>query len=103
MEQIRSRRGSSDYRAANGVMRDILVKVINEGYESQLRQIRSRVVLLWGEDDTEVPPAVAETALRVMRQAGGAAELEILPGVGHLVPVQAPDAISRVIEGVLRS
>ena len=103
MEQIRSRRGSSDYRAANGVMRDILVKVINEGYESQLRQIRSRVVLLWGEDDHEVPPAVAETALRVMRQAGGAAELEILPGVGHLVPIQAPDAISRVIEGVLRS
>jgi pimeloyl-ACP methyl ester carboxylesterase len=103
MEQIRRRRGSTDYRAASGVMRDILVKLINEGYEPQLRQIRSRVVLLWGEDDREVPVEVAEMALRVMRQSGAAAELEILPGVGHLVPVQAPEAMRRVIEGVLRS
>jgi pimeloyl-ACP methyl ester carboxylesterase len=103
MERIRGHRGSPDYRAASGVMRDILVKVINEGYESQLRQIRSRVVLLWGEDDQEVPVEVAEMALRVMRQSGAAAELEILPGVGHLVPVQAPEAMRRVIQGVLRS
>jgi pimeloyl-ACP methyl ester carboxylesterase len=103
MELIRGRRGSPDYRAASGVMRDILVKVINEGYEPQLRQIRSRVVLLWGEDDQEVPVEVAEMALRVMRQSGAAAELEILAGVGHLVPVQAPEAMRRVIAGVLRS
>jgi len=103
MDQIRSRRGSADYRAASGVMRDILVKVINEDYEEQLRQIRSRVHLIWGEEDREVPPVVAEKALRVMRQAGVAAELEILPGVGHLVPIQSPDAITRAVEGVLRS
>lgn len=102
MEQIRRRRGSADYRAASGVMRDILVKVINESYESELRQIRSRVLLLWGEQDREVPPAVAEKALRVMRRAGVAAELEILTGVGHLVPLQAPEAIRRAIEGVLQ-
>jgi pimeloyl-ACP methyl ester carboxylesterase len=41
--------------------------------------------------------------LRVMRQSGAAAELEILAGVGHLVPVQAPEAMRRVIAGVLRS
>jgi pimeloyl-ACP methyl ester carboxylesterase len=102
MEQIRRRRGSADYRAASGVMRDILVRVINEDYESELRQIRSRVLLLWGEEDREVPPIVAETALRVMRQAGVAAELEILPGVGHLVPLEAPESIRRAVEGVLR-
>lgn len=103
MEQIRSRRGSADYRAASGVMRDVLVKSINESYESQLRQISSRVLLLWGEEDREVPPMVAETAMRIMRQAGVAAELEILPGVGHLVPLQAPEAMRRAVEGVLRS
>jgi pimeloyl-ACP methyl ester carboxylesterase len=83
-------------------MRDILVRVINEDYESEMRQIRSRVLLLWGEEDREVPPIVAETALRVMRQAGVAAELEILPGVGHLVPLEAPESIRRAVEGVLR-
>ena len=30
MEEIRRSRGSADYRAASGVMRDILVKVVNE-------------------------------------------------------------------------
>jgi pimeloyl-ACP methyl ester carboxylesterase len=37
-----------------------------------------------------------------MRQAGVAAELEILPGVGHLVPLEAPESIRRAVEGVLR-
>ena len=36
MERIRRERGSADYRAASGVMRDILVKAIHESYEPQL-------------------------------------------------------------------
>jgi len=103
MEEIRRSRGSADYRAATGVMRDILVKVINEGYEPQLKELRNRVVLLWGEDDHEVPVTVAEQALRIIRQAGGTAELELLPGVGHLIPTQAPEAISRVLAEELGS
>jgi pimeloyl-ACP methyl ester carboxylesterase len=46
---------------------------------------------------------VAEQALRIIRQAGGTAELEVLPGVGHLVPTQAPEAISRVLAEELES
>jgi pimeloyl-ACP methyl ester carboxylesterase len=102
MEEVRRSRGSADYRAANGVMRDILVKVVNEGYESQLKELRNRVLLVWGENDGDVPVAVAETALRIIRQAGGTAELEVLPGVGHLVPTQAPEAIARVLAEELR-
>jgi len=83
-------------------MRDILVKVVNEGYEPQLRELRNRVLLVWGENDGDVPVAVAETALRIIRQAGGTAELEVLPGVGHLVPTQAPEAIARVLAEELR-
>lgn len=103
MEEIRRSRGSADYRATTGVMRDILVKVINEGYERELQHLRSRVLLLWGENDHEVPVGVAEKALQVIRQAGGSAELEVLPGVGHLVPTQAPEAIARVLTEELRS
>ncbi len=103
MEEIRRSWGSADYRAANGVMRDILVKVVNEGYEPQLRKLRNRVLLLWGENDNDVPVAVAEKALGIIRQAGGTAELEVLPGVGHLVPTQSPEAITRVLAEELRS
>jgi pimeloyl-ACP methyl ester carboxylesterase len=82
MEAIRRSRGSADYRAATGVMRDILVRLVNETYEDQ-------------------PVAVAETSLRLIRQAGGSAELEVLEGVGHFVPTEAPDAITRVLGEVM--
>jgi pimeloyl-ACP methyl ester carboxylesterase len=44
---------------------------------------------------------IAEKALRLIRQAGGSAELEVLQGVGHFVPTEAPDAITRVLEEVM--
>ncbi len=102
MEEIRRTRGSADYRAASGVMRGILVRVVNESYEPQLKMLRNRALLLWGENDHEAPVAVAEQALRVIRQAGGTAELEVLPGIGHLVPTQAPEALARVLAEELR-
>ena len=103
MEEIRRSRGSADYRAATGVMREILVKVVNESYEDELTRLKSRVILLWGEDDGEVPVAVAERSLRIIRQAGGSAELEVLPGIGHLLPTQAPETISRALAEELRT
>jgi pimeloyl-ACP methyl ester carboxylesterase len=101
MEEIRRNRGSADYRAAAGVMRDILVKVVNESYETELSRLGSHVLLLWGADDQEVPVPVAERSLRLIREAGGSAELEVLPGVGHFVPTQASDAIARVLGEVM--
>jgi pimeloyl-ACP methyl ester carboxylesterase len=82
-------------------MRDILVKVVNESYETELSRLGSHVVLLWGADDQEVPVPVAERSLRLIREAGGSAELEVLPGVGHFVPTQASDAIARVLGEVM--
>jgi pimeloyl-ACP methyl ester carboxylesterase len=103
MEEIRRSRGSPDYRAATGVMREVLVRVIGESYEPELRRLRSRVYLLWGGQDREVPVAVAEAALRAIREGGGNAELEVLPGVGHLLPLEAPDDLRRVVEEALAS
>lgn len=97
LEEERRRRGSADYRAATGVMRDILVKVVNESYESQLSALSSPVRLIWGEDDREVPVSVAETARSLIRDAS----LEVLPEVGHFVTAQAPDALRRAIEDAL--
>jgi pimeloyl-ACP methyl ester carboxylesterase len=101
IEEMRRSRGSADYLAAEGVMRDVLVKVVNESYEPELARLQSRVMLLWGAEDDEVPVTVAEEALRLIRQGGGSAELEVLAGIGHHVPIQAPEAISRVLEEVM--
>ncbi len=93
LEREKRRRGSADYRAVTGMMRDILVKVVNESYEGQLSRITHPVQLLWGEEDTEVPLSVAEAAQALLEES----TLEVLPGVGHFVPIQAPDAIRDAI------
>lgn len=93
MEEIRRARGSADYRAATGVMRDVLVTVVNESYEAQLGVIENPVVLLWGADDEEVPVAIAEEADRLLADSS----LRIVPGVGHFLPTQAPETLNSVI------
>ncbi len=95
LEREKRSRGSADYRAATGVMRDILVKVVNESYEGQLSRIESPVHLLWGSEDREVPVSVAESASALLSEV----TLQVLPGVGHMVPIQAPEALRRAIDG----
>lgn len=97
LEREKRRRGSDDYRAVSGVMRDILVKVVNETYEGQLMRISVPVQMLWGERDEEVPLSVAEAAQALIPDSS----LEVLDGVGHFVPLEAPEALRAAIEKAL--
>jgi pimeloyl-ACP methyl ester carboxylesterase len=89
MEAARQRFGSADYRAAQGIMRQVHVRSVNETYEEQLDAVRCPVHLVWGADDTAAPPEVAERALA--RVAEG--DLVVFPGVGHMTPLLIPDAL----------
>lgn len=97
MERRRRRTGSADYRAATGVMRDILVKVIKETYEDQLAGLAADVLLLWGADDHEVPVEVAHRASRLV--AGS--RVEVVEGVGHHLPLEAPKRLHDAVEAFL--
>jgi pimeloyl-ACP methyl ester carboxylesterase len=89
LERARRQYGSADYRAATGVMRDVLVMTVNESYEQLLPTIECPTRLLWGADDTEVPVSVAEAALGLLSDA----RLRVVPGIGHHLPSVAPSAI----------
>lgn len=103
IEDLRRRHGSSDYRAAKGVMRDILVKVINESYEEQLAALNSDVLLLWGENDEDVPLVVAQEAARIIERAGNTGvRVSIVEGVGHHLPIESPEAIRHAMGSLLR-
>jgi pimeloyl-ACP methyl ester carboxylesterase len=101
MESVRRRRGSADYRAATGVMREVLVTVVNESYERELAGLGAPVRLVWGSEDRETPPAVAERARLLLESAGVPVVLEVVPGAGHLLPMERPEAIRRAVEEVL--
>jgi pimeloyl-ACP methyl ester carboxylesterase len=94
---MKKNRGSADYRAATGVMRDILVKVVNEEYREELARQTKPVKLLWGENDREVPIAVANESARLIVAGGGEADVEVVDDVGHHLPTQAPDSLRAAV------
>lgn len=94
LEREKRRRGSADYRAATGVMRDTLVRVVNESYEDRLPEVACPVRLVWGAADSEVPLEVAHRARALVKDA----DLDVVEGCGHDVPGEAPDRIRAAIE-----
>ena len=70
LDRARNRFGSADYRAAEGVMRSVLVEAVGESYEAELAVLSCPVRLVWGEDDTEVPVSVARSAAAMLEAAG---------------------------------
>lgn len=95
MEELRQQHGSPDYRAATGTMRATFVKILAESYAAELANIAAPVDLLWGEGDTEVPLEVARRSEAMFPDAA----LVTLPGVGHLTPTEAPEALRQLVVG----
>lgn len=81
LEAQKQRRGSADYRAANGVMRDILVKVIGEDYRDDLAKITVPVRMVWGEHDTAAPADAGLAASKLIPTA----TFRAVPGAVHLL------------------
>lgn len=94
IEAARQKYGSSDYRRASGILRDVLVISVNESYEKELSNLDVPVTLLWGEEDREVPLDVARRASGYMSTTH---TMQSLPGVGHLVPSDAPGELANVV------
>jgi len=97
LESAKSRFGSADYRAATGVMRDVLVTVVNEQYPNELALLECPVELVWGADDREVPVSMARRAAALIP---GDANLTIVEGVGHHIPLRRPDTLKAAIEAL---
>ncbi len=98
MEAARQRHGSTDYRNASGVMRDVLVANVNESYEPELGQLRVPVAMVWGGDDKEVPVDIAERASALLLSPH---TLRVVAGIGHLLPTEAPHELVVTVHGAL--
>ena len=95
VDRLRKRGGSADYRAAAGVMRDVLVRVVNEDYRDSLERLRMPVHLVWGADDDAAPVAGARLAADLVPGA----QLQVVPGAGHLLEGALAQAVrAKVLE-----
>jgi pimeloyl-ACP methyl ester carboxylesterase len=97
MDRWRRHHGSADYRAAEGVMREVLVRLVNERYDDALAAVRCPVELVWGDDDADAPVEVAQA----LTQRIPGATLTVCPGAGHLTPLTAPRALRTAVERTL--
>lgn len=93
---FRPKFGSKDYLAA-GPMRAILVRSVQEDITSELFQLKTSTLLLWGERDTETPLEMAVRMQKIIPKA----QLISLPFAGHLLAEESPSLCAHFIEKFL--
>lgn len=98
LERYRQKYGSDDYRAATGVMRDVLVTLVGESYGDALSNVVCPVEMVWGGTDT-VAPVVITSKINAALPHG--ANLVVCDGVGHMMPTSAPGELRAAIERLL--
>ncbi|MDD6224352.1 MAG: alpha/beta hydrolase [bacterium] len=84
---------SDDYRNLTTNMRETFKNIVNYDLSDYLKNIRSRVLLIWGNQDTATPIRDA----RIMNRSIADSELIILDKVGHFPYLERPDLINRII------
>ncbi len=89
--------GSADYLDA-GPMRQIFVRVINEDLQSAAAAITVPTLLIWGQYDQDTPLADG----RLLAAKIPHSKLEVVPGAGHFVYLDAPDVTARYVEEFLK-
>ena len=68
-----------------------------EDYTSVLEKLDIPVQIIVGEHDAISPPSVAEQMYRRCRRG----TMKVVPGAGHLTPIEAPHEVSKAIEEFL--
>ncbi len=96
LDWARRRYGSADYNSAGGVMRDVLVKVVNESYLAELAACSMPVELVTGELDTAAPPDAAMAASAQAEMV----EAVVVAGAGHMLPLTHPKEIVAALERI---
>ncbi|NLY84958.1 MAG: alpha/beta hydrolase [Tissierellia bacterium] len=79
LEKFYKKFGSTDYREASGVMRKILVTVVNENLFPLLSKIKAPTLLIWGDEDTATPLYMAKIMEKEIEDSG----LVVFEGAGH--------------------
>ncbi len=96
-EKLKRMMGSEDYRNASGVMRDTLVKVVNDDVSSLLDKIDCPTFLFWGKDDDATPLWMGQEMEKRMRNAG----LAVIENEGHYAYFYQQQIFCRALDSFL--
>lgn len=99
LDAERRKRGSADYNAAQGIVRDIFVTLVNEDYRDVMARVAAPVRMVWGENDTSAP---ADAGLAASKLIPGAT-FRVVPGAGHLLDGALVPAVRQELLALLES
>lgn len=79
LERVKGIFGSSDYKNASDIMRQVMVKVVNEDLRHLLPGIKPPTLLIWGENDQATPVSDGKLMEKLIPDAG----LVVFQNAGH--------------------
>lgn len=97
LEEFRNKYGSDDYQKSSGIMRKILVTVVNENIKPLLKDIKAETLLIWGENDEDTPVYMGEIFEKEIPGSG----LVVLKDSGHFSYIDDYGTFSAVINSFL--
>ena len=90
--------GSQDYKDSEGIMRQTMVKVINDDLSHLLPLIKAPSLLIWGENDQDTPVYMGQEMEKAIPDSG----LVIIKGAGHYSYLDNYDQFRAVIKVFLK-
>ena len=96
-EKMRGKVGSADYKNASPVMRQTMVRALNEDLTPLLSGIRVPTLLIWGENDTATPLSDGQRMEKSIPDAG----LVVLKGAGHFAFAERWGQCRRVLDAFI--
>lgn len=97
LDKVKNHFGSADYKNASPIMRETMVKLINEDVRQYLPNIKVPTLLIWGENDTATPIKDAEIMEKLIPDAG----LVRVKNCSHYVFLETPSYVNIVISNFL--
>lgn len=98
LEKFYKKFGSVDYKESHGIMRQTMVKVINDNLIDLLPSIKAPTLLIWGENDQDTPLYMGKKMEEKINDSG----LVIFKGAGHYSYIDCYDQFKAVINVFLK-
>ena len=95
--KLQSKMGSADYAKASPIMRQCLVKTVNEDLTPLLTSIQQSTLLIWGDQDTATPLSDGKIMEKMIPDAG----LVVMEGAGHFSYLDKPHVFNAVLKSFL--
>lgn len=97
LNNLKNKFGSEDYKNASPIMKQCLVKLVNEDLREIMPNIKIPTLLIWGENDIATPISDAEIMEKLIPDSG----LVKVKDCSHYVFLERPGFVNNVINNFL--